>query len=224
MKLPANAAGSFEVTDQASGATIAVRLIGAAPALGERAEAGTVLYPGAVAGADWIHRAQSEGTEDFVVFDAKPVVEELVFDVALPPHARVRHVADTVEILDETGKPVLRMSPPFAVDASGDEVAMATRVDACVVDRDPRAPWGRAMAEAGGHCRITVGWTSGAYPVLVDPAWTTTGSMAARYDRPAGAPLPGGRFLIRGVRPTKASTCSVAFVATNERRNRARGA
>jgi hypothetical protein len=152
---------------------------------------GLALYAGALtregeAPADVIHRAHAEGTEDFVVFERKPAREELVYDVDVSRVAGLRLVSNVLEMLDEGGTPRLRVRAPYVVDALGKTHEARTSVSGCAYDVDPSGPWGRPVTRAGAtRCEVRVTWggaTDVAYPAVVDPDWTATGSLVlARY-------------------------------------------
>src|SRR5262249_10517938 len=84
-------------------------------------------------------------------------------------------------------------------------------LEGCAHDRDPRAPWGRRVTSPGAAaCVLRVAWSGVAYPALVDPAWTATGSMAVARIYPSASVLGSDRVLLAG-----GSTGS-AFVSSAE--------
>ena len=199
--LPPTAAGAFRLEERETKVAIEVRLVEAAAVLGELAE-GYVVYPrGAPEGGDVIHRVTAEGTEDFVAFGRAPSRNELTYEVTLDDRvAGVRMVASTVELLDATGTPRLRMAPPYVVDAAGARHEASVGVSGCAYDMDPRAPWGRAVTAPGAtRCSVRVAWGPEVqYPAVVDPVWATAGIMTiARADH-AMSLLMDGRVLVTG--------------------------
>ncbi len=184
--LPARANGSVQLREDAGGMGIRFRMRGASDAPAAVAE-GTVLYGGAYDGSDVVHRAYSEGTEDFVVFERRPAREQLAYEVDVSEVPGLRAVGGAVEFLDETGTPCLRIAPPSVTDASGHSHAAALSVVGCGFDADPRAPWGRPVTRPGASsCGVVVAWTDVSYPAVVDPTWSATGSMeVARVDHTA---------------------------------------
>jgi hypothetical protein len=196
--LPARAGGAVEVVDEASRVGAAFALRGAADVAAEPA-GGVVLFPGAAFGADLLLRVHDEGAEDFVVFELTPAREELVYDVQLARVAGLRLVSDTLELLDPGGTPRLRIAPPTVVDAKGTRTLAHVTLEGCAFDADPRAPWGRAVVPAEAtSCVVRVRWAGVTYPALVDPAWTTTGSMAQQREMHQATLLPSGRVLVSG--------------------------
>jgi hypothetical protein len=67
------------------------------------------------------------------------------------------------------------------------------------VDRNPAAPWGRVVVPPGApQCTVSVGWSGVRYPAIVDPQWTTTGSMVMPRAYHTAGVLADGRVLLAG--------------------------
>ena len=161
---------------------------------------GMAIYRGALDGADVVHRVHAEGTEDFVVFETRPARDELSYSVDVSRVPGLRLGSNTLEFLDEGGTPVLRVAPPYAVDAKGERHEAKLAVAGCAYDTSPVGPWGRKVTKPGAErCSVRVAWPGGiAYPAMVDPTWGATGSMAtARGDHTASV-LPSGKVLVAG--------------------------
>ena len=99
--------------------------------------------------------------------------------------AGLRLVADALEFVDREGAPRLHMAPPYVLsqdDAGGvQRTKMTVSVVGCAVDSDTCDPRGRAPIPAGASaCEVQLSWEGDrvTYPALVDPVWSTTGSMA----------------------------------------------
>jgi hypothetical protein len=160
---------------------------------------GMALYRGALNGADVIHRVHVEGTEDFVVFEQPPAREELRYSVDVSRAAGLRLVSNTLEFLDESGSPALRIAPPYVVDARGGHHEAKLAVTGCAYGDNPASPWGRTVTKAGAErCTVNVTWSGVAYPALVDPAWVATGSMVTARSVPSASVLLSGKVLIAG--------------------------
>lgn len=199
VELPARASEPVRLTDESSGMAIDFALEGAGEA-GLAVADGIAMYEAALPnGADVLHRAGAEGTEDFVVFSSKPDREELTYRVDVSQVAGLRLVANTLELLDGEGTPRLRVAPPYAVDATGVRHEARVGVSGCAYDTDARGPWGRAVTAPGARqCGVRVTWGEVAYPAVVDPAWMATGSMATpRLWHPATR-LLNGKVLVAG--------------------------
>ena len=158
---------------------------------------GIAVYAGALAGSAVVHRVHAEGTEDFVVIETRPAREELVYDVDVSRVAGLRLVSNTLEFLDEGGAPRLRVAPPYVVDASGIRTDARIAVDGCAYDTDASGPWGRAVTRAGApRCGVRVTWSGAQYPLIVDPSWMATGSMATNRAFHSATLLPSGKVLL----------------------------
>ena len=132
------------------------------------------------AGHDVTLLPAAAGIEDTTTFASRPAHEEVTYRVDVSRVAGLRLLHDTLEFLDRGGIPRLRVAPPFVVGASGVPEPAAVRVSGCAVDTDPRPPWGRPPIDPGAAtCEVTVRWDGARldYPLVVDPAWTTTGDM-----------------------------------------------
>lgn len=197
VELPITAAGEVALEDDAH---LAVRfaLAGAREAEVETAD-GLALYRRAIDGADVLHRVHAEGTEDYVVFEAKPAREELAYRVDVSQVAGLRLVSNVAEFLDVTGTPRLRIASPYVVDALGARREAKLAIEGCAYDMDTRAPWGRGVTAPGAKsCVVRVTWGGVTYPAIVDPVWSATGAMTtARYGHTASV-LSSGRVLVAG--------------------------
>jgi formylglycine-generating enzyme required for sulfatase activity len=160
---------------------------------------GVAMYAGALAGADVLYRVHAEGTEDYVVFEERPAEEEIAYDVDVSRVAGLRLVSNTLEFLDDGGAPRLRIAPPYVVDARGARTEGVIGIHGCAFDASPKAPWGRAVTAPGAsRCAVRVSWNAAAYPAMVDPGWTTTGSMATGRACHTATLLASGRVLLVG--------------------------
>ena len=194
--LPGIANGLVRIEDDTTRLSITFALEGASEAPIAVAS-GLAVYAGALGGADVVHRAHAEGTEDFVVFEERPATEELRYAIDVSRVAGLRLASNTLEFIDETGAPRLRVAPPSVVDASGTRHAATLSVDGCAFDTSPVAPWGRAVTSPGSaRCRMIVAWGGVEYPALVDPAWTATGSMATARAGHTATLLGSGKVLV----------------------------
>lgn len=197
--LPALASGSLRVRDERSDVAVSVELVGAFDRVAEIVD-GHVVYPAAYPGADVVQRVAPEGSEDFVHFAVQPARTELAYRISLGASvAGLRLFGDALELLDAEGTPGLRMNTPYVAAADGSEHPAHVALEGCAYDSDPRGPWGRAVTSPGARqCTVRVSWADRGvtYPVLVDPAWTATGSLnTARYSHSA-ARLANGRVLV----------------------------
>jgi N-acetylneuraminic acid mutarotase len=199
VELPARASGAVRLTDETSGMAIAFALEGARE-VGIGVADGMALYAGALpGGADVVHRVHAEGTEDYVIFASKPDREELAYQVDVSGVAGLRLVSNVLEFLDAEGAPRLRVAPPHVVEAGGERHEAELAVEGCTYDLDPRGPWGRAVtAPPASRCALRVRWGDVAYPLLVDPRWTSTGTMNTGRVNHTASVLKSGEVLVAG--------------------------
>jgi hypothetical protein len=202
VELPATADRAVRITDDTSQLGITFTLLCATASPLAWTHEGIALYSGAApGGADIVHRVHAEGTEDFVVFEARPAAEELDYDVDVSRVAGLRLVSNVLEFLDAAGTPRLRIAPPSVVDAAGARIPAALAVDGCAFDRNPVAPWRRqVMASGATNCRVSVTWRGSPveYPAIVDPSWVATGSMTTGRTGHTSTTLPSGEVLVAG--------------------------
>ncbi|MEI7893768.1 MAG: hypothetical protein WCI05_11785, partial [Myxococcales bacterium] len=201
VRLADRASGAFELRDVESGMTVGVALEDSTDAVGEEADGYVIYRGGHRAGGHVVHRMHAEGTEDYVTFDAPPERNELRYRVTLGEKvAGLRLVSHVLEFLDAGGMPRLRMKAPGASDQSGGAHALTLSVIGCHVDSSPALPWTRPVIAPGfTECVARVAWTDAAtYPLLVDPGFEATGSLAQPREGHTATLLPTGDILVVG--------------------------
>lgn len=201
LTLPATSGGALRLTDPRSGASVGVRLAGAAD-VAATVRDGLVVYPGAApGGGDWTHRPSPDGDEDRVFFPRRPDIAEVAYELELGATvAGLRLVDRVLEVLDATGTPRLRVGRPTVVIADGRRVDAQPRLEGCAAETSPRAPWRRVPIEPGApRCTLRVSWPPDvSYPAVLDPPWTATGSMTELRFLFAVASLSSGLVLAVG--------------------------
>lgn len=197
----ARASDAIAIRERGTAHTTNIALQGARAVEGKVAD-GYVVYENAYLGtADILARPGHDGVEDFVLFRERPARTSLRYSVALGGSiAGLRLVGRSLEMLDAQGTPKVRMSAPWAVDANGKYTALSTSVVDCAVDTSPKVPWGRPVVAPGrSTCTIEVSWTeAAAYPLLVDPTWTTAASPSSSHYAAVAEKLTDGRVLVAG--------------------------
>lgn len=175
--LPRRADAPIHLTDEASHLQIAFSLEGAAP-IAAAIDGGLVFYAGAApGGGDVIHLPGAAGTEDLIHFDRAPAKEELRYRVDVGQVAGLRLFASTLELLDAAGTPLLRVAPPYVLDAAGRRHEASLTIEGCAADESALAPFRRPVTPPGAaFCTVRVDWRAAhvTYPALVDPVWGTT--------------------------------------------------
>jgi N-acetylneuraminic acid mutarotase/TolB-like protein len=168
VKLPGDGADAATFT-LPGGTAVAVRERSLAGAA--RLEGGAIVYSRADGASYW--SASGDGFEEWVeVSDAGPgpVAE---WDVG---GATLRQAGDAVELLDARGVARARVTAPIAYEAGGVE----------------KRAWLRAE---GGRIAL---FTDARGPAIVDPAWTTAGSMATARANHTATLLSSGKVLVAG--------------------------
>ncbi len=214
VSLPLRASGATELSS--NGVAVAVTLVGASDVVAETAE-GLAIYPGGgPSGADVLQRVDANGTEDYLVFEKAPAVEEIRYRIDVSRAAGLRVIDGVVELLDASGAPRLRMARPWLADREGARVTANVVIDGCAFDSDPRAPWGRTVTSPGAaSCVVRIGWSNARYPAVLDPSWTaTTGTMTTTRAFHTADLLSTNKVLLAG--GSYRSGTSVAFHSTTE--------
>ena len=151
--------------------------------------------------AGFVFRATRSGLEDYALFNREPASARLTYVVRLDGVAGLRNVGGVLEFLDSGGAPRLRVSRVAVIDSEGRVVPANLELEGCAADRDPRPPWGRLVTAPGSdECRIVVDWSAAQvqYPILVDPLWQFTSSLAVERHSHAQVTLQDGRVLVAG--------------------------
>ena len=199
-RLALSAERGFEITEGQSGLSVHVRPAGVFQ-VPYSAYDGYLVYEDAY-GPDspLVFRPHSDGVEDFVVLPSR-TRDSLRYNIELSEDvAGLRLVAGTLEVLDATGTPRIRMAPPYSIDAAHVRRNLDVAVEGCEVDGDPRAPWGRTTVDPGAReCAIVISWDDDAeYPLLIDPSWTSANSMATARAFHGAETLSTGNVLVFG--------------------------
>ena len=200
--LPLQADGEASVADARSGIAVQFHMLGANAHSGAAVSEDVAAYPNAApGGGDVLRRTLRDGVEDFVVVARQLEEPQVSYQIDVGGTAGLRLVANTLEFMDASGTPRLRVAPPTMMDAQGRPIAVTLEVRGCDYDTNPAAPWGRpTVAPGADRCTMALRWhdDNHAYPMLLDPGWTTTGSTAAQHVWHAATRLKDGRVLVEG--------------------------
>lgn len=211
--LPARADGATGIVHRASGmrARWWLEHAGDAPLVLSR---GLAVYAGGYGeGSDVVVRVTRAGIEDFVVLERMPPTPKVRYRIAMDGVAGLRLVARSLELLDKTGAPRLRMAPPWLLDRAGRRVPLSVTIAGCAYDTDPRSPWGRAPTPPGAaECVMDLEWGDRseaiAYPAVVDPLWVD-GATLAEARATIAVTLEDGRVMLAGGRDNFVALSSV---------------
>ncbi|WP_426754664.1 kelch repeat-containing protein [Myxococcus sp. Y35] len=130
------------------------------------------------------------------------------YTVTLPPSVRrIQDTGDSLQFLDERAHPVLRFHPSVVRDANGQSREGSTRLTGGRMN--PRT---QVFDVEGAQIRITteVSLAGLTPPLVVDPGWSSTASMATARGQHAGILLGTGKVLVVG------GVNSMGFVRTAE--------
>ncbi|MBE2251009.1 MAG: DUF1566 domain-containing protein [Myxococcus sp.] len=141
---------------------------------------GVVVYRNAVAGGDLLYKLTPTHVDEYLYLRAPPPHLRRVFTVELGPEAMaLRQAGDTLELLGHDGAARLRVSAPVARAADGTRRTGTIRVD-------------------GVHLVEELDLRGLVAPVLVDPDWTTTGTMPVSHLADVGWRLDRGSVMAVG--------------------------
>jgi len=200
---PANADEPLRLTTTES-TSIAFSIEGAAHVGAKQTTANDErIFPRAVDGEfDLIERTIQDGVEDFVRYPTRPKRSEVTYDLALHRNvAGLRRAPDSsIEMLDATGTPRLRMSAPFLIDRDQKRIPVTTvAIEGCAFDDNPAPPWRRPVTPPGNdHCKVRIAWSNDdvAYPAVLDPSWAGTKALVGAPYGHAMAVLPSNLVLV----------------------------
>jgi hypothetical protein len=200
--LPSGATAPTHLDDRATHVAVDVTLVGARDVAAQLVD-GYSVYPHAHAsGVTMLERALPTGAEDFISFETRPAVPEVDYSLALSQEVGgLRLVEGTLELLDDEGAPRLRAEIPFIVGADGVRTEATLALEGCAVDTSPAAPWGRDLTPPGAEsCTLHVRWPDEQvkYPAILDPRWTSTGSMTTPRQGHTATLLSTGKVLVVG--------------------------
>ncbi len=194
-RLPSGAAGSLVVQfDGVPEFWVRTREVGVSNVPAEIRK-GLVVYPGAVAGGDLIYKLTPTHVDEYVYFRAPPshLKREIEFDTGASVFA-LREAGSMIEVIGKDGVARLRLSAPLARGGDGTRRRGTVRVD------------GRKVIEE-------VDLTGLVTPVLVDPDWSTTGSMTQAHWGDVAWRRPDAR--VQAVGGCALIGCPTSFAQTN---------
>ena len=176
-RLPSLASGAHEVwIDGAPGLSVRVEELGVPAVPGELLR-GVVVYRGAIAGGDLLYKLTPTHVDEYLYLRDPPtgLRREFEFDVGRGV-ARLREGGRIIEVIGKDGTAHLRLNAPVARAADGTRRTGTVYLE------------GRALIE-----EIDLRGLSA--PILIDPDWTTTGSMTVSHFADFGWRRPDNRVM-----------------------------
>ncbi|HEY6153460.1 MAG TPA: kelch repeat-containing protein [Candidatus Udaeobacter sp.] len=171
---------------EGEGLRVAVRPVGGTDAAAQITN-GKVVYKAAYADTDSMHEVRSGRSEEFLFLQDECAPREFAYELSeLSAGARVELVNGAVRFTNKAGRGV-KIEAPWLIEANG-----ALRADAVHWELDA------ANSVAGPQLLRLIVAKGLRYPVVIDPSWTTTGSLStARYSHTATL-LQSGKVLVAG--------------------------
>nr|WP_052518402.1 kelch repeat-containing protein [Archangium violaceum] len=203
VRMPSRLSGEMVLTTR--GLTFTVRQTGSGDAA-LRSSRGAAFYgdghfwmaPGGLAAesGEW----KTPRVEELLVLPEGGGAHRTLYELTLPPGVTAaRDVGDYLELVDGHGVPVLRLHYSVARDAAGSSRQGRVRLRGAVAEASPVAGAPVRYAVGGTlSVEMTVDLEGLAGPVVVDPGFSSTGSLSSfRYN--AGISLlPSGKVLAAG--------------------------
>src|ERR1019366_6365412 len=93
----------------------------------------------------------------------------------------------------------LRVASPFVVTSLGARQEAKLSIADCAYDTNPASPVGRSVIRTrASSCTVHIAWSNVAYPAILDPQWSSTGSMSSARDFHTATLLATGKLLVVG--------------------------
>jgi hypothetical protein len=186
VRLPARADGAVRVRAVGSPLGLEVAPAGLGAAAGV-VDGSAIVYVDAAASTDLVLAITEGGYEELRVLRDARAAAPLRWQVKLDAGLSLRARQGRLEAFDAVGVVRVQTAPMFAVDARGVRRELDVRLEAS----------GEGEAARGAQTAIATLDRAGlAYPITVDPLWTSEPSMSTVRDVPSLAPLGDGTLLI----------------------------
>jgi len=180
---PSEATGSTHLSvDDDEGVWLDVRasdLRAVGAGIDERA----IVFANAAIDTDVLHLASFGGAEELRVLRGPSAPSTATYALTVGPSCGARLREGRVEVVDSKGLTRISSAPMFAIDAHGVRREVEVQLE---------------PTRTGYTLRTFLDTTKLAYPIVVDPAWSTTASMATERVSPRLTSLASGKVLLTG--------------------------
>ncbi len=165
---------------------VSLRAVGAAQSRGHRTE-GAVVYEQPWPGVDSLQVATEAGNEELLLLSDGRAPRAFVYEVVEAEGVgEVYENGGQVRFGRTSGTgPEIALSRPWLIDAAGRTVENGVR-------------WEIARDGSRTEIRLVVAAEALSYPALIDPGFTTTGSMSVARSEHTATLLPNGKVLVAG--------------------------
>jgi N-acetylneuraminic acid mutarotase len=160
---------------------VEVKPLGAQLAKAEQ-QGKTLVYKNAYPNTDSLQVAKAGRSEEFLYLRNKTAPTVFDYQVRVGKGVQVRLEGGSIAFVDSQSQGV-RIERPWLVDSNGQRSESAVH-------------W--QVLEGGKHLRLVVEPQGLQYPLVVDPSWTTTGSMSTPRSGHTATFLPNGKVLVAG--------------------------
>jgi PKD repeat protein len=149
----------------------------------EIAADGSLVYKNAFAGCDVSYRCDAYKTEEFIT--VKDANAATIWTWELDTHGLTPRLtpANTIELCDNAGIPRLRINAPEGKDANGNRLCVRGQL---------------SMSLSGHSISLHAKLEKCAFPVVIDPSWSSTGNMSIGRFAHSAVLTSNGNVLVSG--------------------------
>ncbi len=144
---------------------------------------GSLVYENAFDGADVHYRCSAYKTEEFIVVRDAASQRTFAWDLETRGLKARLTPAHTIELCDDASVPRLRINAPIGKDAHGRVLREGSEI---------------SYAIEGSRLTMTARMEGCAFPVVIDPTWSSTGTMAVDHAGGTLTLLQNGNALFAG--------------------------
>jgi Galactose oxidase, central domain/Kelch motif len=149
-------------------------------------QAGKVVYKNAYRQTDSLHVVKSGASEEFLYLKQKSAPHQFDYALHVQKDVTVKLVSGKVAFI-RGGKTALAIAAPYVVDGRGKKLTQPVH-------------WELVGGQAKGtqHLRLVLNAKEVSYPLTIDPAWSTTGSISVARSFHTATLLGNGKVLVVG--------------------------